>query len=55
MMKGIEFGSDLKVRLPYRFNTAVPFIDRHLAEGRGGKDAIRTAQGAITYAHSPLM
>ena len=32
------------------FNTAVPFIDRHLAEGRGGKDAIRTAHGAVTYA-----
>lgn len=32
------------------FNTAVPFIDRHLAEGRGAKDAIRTAQGAVSYA-----
>ena len=43
MMKGIEFGSDLKVRLPARFNVAVPFVDRHLAEGRGAKVAIRTA------------
>ncbi|HEY5608736.1 MAG TPA: benzoate-CoA ligase family protein [Alphaproteobacteria bacterium] len=32
------------------FNTAVPFIDRHLAEGRGGKDAIRTMQGSVSYA-----
>jgi benzoate-CoA ligase family protein len=32
------------------FNTAVPFIDRHIAEGRGAKDAIRTAQGSVTYA-----
>ena len=32
------------------FNVAVPHIDRHLDEGRGGKDAIRTAQGSVTYA-----
>jgi len=33
------------------FNVAVPFIDRHLAEGRGAKVAIRTNQGAeVTYA-----
>jgi benzoate-CoA ligase family protein len=32
------------------FNVAVPHIDRHLQEGRGGKDAIRTAQGSVTYA-----
>ena len=50
MMKGIEFGSDLKVRLPSRFNVAVPFVDRHLAEGRGAKVAIRTASETVTYA-----
>ncbi|CAN5815300.1 benzoate-CoA ligase family protein [soil metagenome] len=49
-MKGIEFGSDLKVRLPARFNVAVPFIDRHLGEGRGGKAAIRTLHETVTYA-----
>jgi benzoate-CoA ligase family protein len=32
------------------FNVAVPFIDRHLAEGRGRKVALRTAGGDVTYA-----
>lgn len=32
------------------FNVAVPFIDRHLAEGRGEKVAIRTVDGDTTYA-----
>jgi benzoate-CoA ligase family protein len=32
------------------FNVAVPFIDRHLDEGRGGKVAIRTADGDVSYA-----
>ena len=32
------------------FNVAVPFIDRHLAEGRGTKVAIRDADGDVTYA-----
>ena len=32
------------------FNVAVPFIDRHLAEGRGAKVAIRDAAGGVTYA-----
>ena len=41
---GISFDADFKVRLPDRFNVAVPFIDRHLGEGRGAKAAIRTAQ-----------
>ena len=39
-MQGIEFGPDHKVRLPARFNVAVPFIDRHVGEGRGAKAAI---------------
>ncbi len=32
------------------FNAAVPFVDRHLAEGRGAKIAIRGAAGDVTYA-----
>jgi benzoate-CoA ligase family protein len=31
------------------FNVAVPFIDRHLDEGRAGKDAIRTVDESVTY------
>ena len=31
------------------FNMAVPFIDRHLAEGRSEKAAIRTVAGDVTY------
>ena len=27
------------------FNVAVPFVDRHLAEGRGARVAIRDADG----------
>ncbi len=33
-----------------RFNAAVPFIDRHVREGRGAKAAIRTLEGDVTYA-----
>jgi benzoate-CoA ligase family protein len=32
------------------FNVAVPFIDRHVPEGRGEKVAIRSAHGEVTYA-----
>ena len=31
------------------FNVAVPFIDRHLSEGRSEKTAIRTVAGDVTY------
>jgi len=31
------------------FNVAVPFIDRHLDEGRADKVAIRDATGEVTY------
>ena len=49
--KGSISDPDYKVRLPDRFNVAVPFIDRHLGEGRGAKAAIRTAHGeTVTYA-----
>ena len=33
-----------------QFNVAVPFIDRHMGEGRGDKIAIRTREGDTTYA-----
>src|SRR6266545_4903417 len=33
-----------------RFNVAAVFIDRHIAEGRGDKVAIRTIDGDVTYA-----
>ncbi len=32
------------------FNAAVPFVDRHVPEGRGAKVAIRTVRGDVTYA-----
>ena len=32
------------------FNAAVPFVDRHLREGRGARLAIRSAEGDVTYA-----
>jgi benzoate-CoA ligase family protein len=50
MMQDITFGPDNKVHLPARFNLAVPFIDRHVGEGRGAKIAIRTAHESVTYA-----
>ena len=46
---GISFDADLKVRLPARFNVAVSFVDRHLAEGRADKPAIRTLAETVTY------
>ncbi|MFO1082382.1 MAG: benzoate-CoA ligase family protein [Reyranellaceae bacterium] len=47
---GISFDAALRVQLPERFNVAVPFIDRHPAEGRADKPAIRTAHETVTYA-----
>ena len=47
---GISFDGNLRVDLPDRFNVAVPFIDRHVGEGRGAKAAIRTAHETVTYA-----
>jgi benzoate-CoA ligase family protein len=49
-MTGVEIGADGTIKLPQRFNVAVPFIDRHVAEGRGAKAAIRTADETVTYA-----
>src|ERR1051325_9229202 len=51
MVQGIDFGPDNKVRLPARFNVAVPFGDRHVTEGRGARAAIRNVDGeTVTYA-----
>ncbi len=41
--------SSAPVRFAPRFNVAVPFIDRHLDEGRTHKIAIRTVHGEVTY------
>ena len=47
---GISFDTSLRATLPERFNVAVPFVDRHVGEGRGAKVAIRTAHETVTYA-----
>ncbi|MEI7870741.1 MAG: benzoate-CoA ligase family protein [Alphaproteobacteria bacterium] len=47
---GISFSADHKVSLPAQFNVAMPFIDRHVGEGRGAKAAVRTASETVTYA-----
>src|SRR5688572_24566718 len=49
MVQGVEFSTDHKVRLPSKFNVVVPFIDRHLAEGRAAKVAVRTLSEQVTY------
>lgn len=38
------------MRFAPNYNAAVDFVDRHIAEGRGAKTAIRTADSAVTYA-----
>ena len=38
------------IRIAEVFNVAVPFIDRHLGEGRAAKTAIRTVDQEVTYA-----
>jgi len=45
-------GKDASARLIFspNFNVAVPYIDRHVAEGRGAKIAIRSDQAQVTYA-----
>jgi len=37
------------ILLAESFNVAVPFIDRHLIEGRGAKTAIRTTREDVSY------
>jgi len=39
-----------ELRFGEQFNVVSSFIDRHLAEGRGAKIAIRTSDDAVTYA-----
>lgn len=39
-----------RLRFAPNFNVAVPFIDRHISEGRAAKIAIRTSDSAIRYA-----
>jgi hypothetical protein len=39
-----------RLRFAPNYNVVVAFVDRHIAEGRGAKVAIRTADNAITYA-----
>ena len=39
-----------QLRFPEPFNSAEYFIDRHLAEDRGSKVAVRTLQREVTYA-----
>ncbi len=47
----IKRGATLRIEFAETFNAAVPFIDRHLAEGRGAKPIIRTHEGeTVTYA-----
>ena len=44
-------GDVSKLEFSATFNVAVPFIDRHLSEGRADKIVIRTTQGdSVTYA-----
>ena len=38
------------IRIAPVFNVAVPFVDRHVEEGRGAKVAIRTIDEEVTYA-----
>ncbi len=38
-----------RVELPERFNVATHFVDRNLAEGRGGKTALLCEGTAVTY------
>ena len=41
--------SPAKLTFAPTFNVAVPFIDRHIDEGRAAKVAIRAAEGDVTY------
>ena len=38
------------IQIPARFNAATFFVDRHLAEGRGGRIAFFHDGGSLTYA-----
>lgn len=43
-------GDEVELQFPTPFNVAVPYIDRHIAEGRGAKAAIRTLSEDVDYA-----
>ena len=46
-----DFLFDLEdVRYPERVNCAVEFLDRHVAEGRGGRTLFVTPDGDVSYA-----
>ena len=45
----VESSTPPVLRFADRFNVAVPFIDRHLAEGRAGRTAIRTTTESVSY------
>jgi benzoate-CoA ligase len=42
------------IDVPERFNAATHFLDRHLAEGRGGRTAFRFRGRAVSYAEIAL-
>jgi benzoate-CoA ligase len=42
------------IDVPERFNAATHFLDRHLAEGRGGRTAFRFRDRAVSYAEVAL-
>ena len=42
-----------RLRFAPNFNVAVPFVDRHISEGRGAKIAIRTSDSARS--HTPIL
>ena len=46
----VQIGKEDEMTFSSGFNVALPFIDRHLGEGRGEKVAIRSRQGTVTYA-----
>jgi benzoate-CoA ligase family protein len=46
--------NQVRVEIPDSFNAATFFVDRHLAEGRGGRVAFRAGGSAITYAELGL-
>ncbi len=48
-MQLVEPGEGLELRFPSGFNVAVDFIDRHPAQGRADKVAIRTDEEDVTY------
>ena len=41
------------IDVPERFNAAVHFLDRHVAEGHSARPAFRFAGRDVTYARSP--